>query len=86
MASGKPVVSTNFNPEILRELSDVVHTADYPEQLADFVLLAYATDSKQKREKRIYVASQNTWEQRAQLFSSYLAQELDVKHRLPYVT
>jgi teichuronic acid biosynthesis glycosyltransferase TuaH len=85
MASGKPVVSTNFNPEILRELSDVVHTADYPEQLADFVLLAYATDSKQKREKRIYVASQNTWEQRAQLFSSYLAQELDVKHRLPYV-
>jgi len=85
MAAGKPVVSTNFNPDVLKDLTDVVHTADYPEQFADFVLLAYATETKQKREKRLFVASQNTWEQRAQLFSTYLAQELDVKHRLPHV-
>jgi teichuronic acid biosynthesis glycosyltransferase TuaH len=85
MAAGKPVVSTNFNPEVLGGLSEVVHTAETIDQFADFILLAYATDSAQRREKRIFVASQNTWEQRAQLFSSYLLQELEVKHGLPYV-
>jgi teichuronic acid biosynthesis glycosyltransferase TuaH len=85
MAAAKPVVSTNFNPDILKQLSSVVHAADNEQQFADFVLLAYATDNQQKREKRIVVASQNTWAQRAQLFSKYVAQELEVKHRLPYV-
>lgn len=85
MAAGKPVVSTNFNPDVLSDLSEVVHAAETPEQFADFVLLAYATDSQEKIEKRILVASQNTWEQRAQLFSSYLIKELDLNHRLPYV-
>jgi teichuronic acid biosynthesis glycosyltransferase TuaH len=85
MAAGKPVVSTNFNPEVLGELTEVVHTADNEEQFADFVLLAYATDSAQKREKRIFVASQNTWEKRAQLFSSYLLRELESKHQPAYV-
>lgn len=85
MAAGKPVVSTNFNPEILSQLGEVVHTADHAEQFADFILLAYATDSRQKREKRISVAAQNTWEQRAQLFSGYLLQELEVKDRHRYV-
>ncbi len=85
MAAAKPVVSTNFNPDILQELSYTVHTADNDQQFADFVLLAYATDNKQKREKRIQIASQNTWEKRAQLFSNYIAQELEQKHRLPYV-
>lgn len=84
MAAGKPVVSTNFNPEVLSELADEVYAADTDVQFADFVLLAYATDSKEKRDKRILVASQNTWEKRAQLFSKYLNQALDIKHS-PYV-
>ena len=85
MAAGKPVVSTNFNPDILNKLSATVHAADTERQFADFILLASGTDNQEKRQKRIVVASQNTWEQRAQLFSHYIAQELDVKHRLPYV-
>ncbi|MBT1701678.1 glycosyltransferase [Chryseosolibacter indicus] len=85
MAAGKPVVSTNFNPDVLSELNEVVHVAETEEQFADFVLLAYATDSQEKMEKRIQIAAQNTWEQRAQLFSSYLIKELDLNHRLPYV-
>jgi teichuronic acid biosynthesis glycosyltransferase TuaH len=85
MAAAKPVVSTNFNRDILKELASVVHAADNEQQFADFVLLAYATDNQQKKEKRVAVASQNTWGQRAQLFSKYVAQELDLKHRLPYV-
>ena len=85
MAAGKPVVSTHFNPGVLSGLSEVVHAADSEEQFADFVLLAYATDSVQKREKRILVAAENTWEKRAQLFSSCLEEEIEVKHHRPYV-
>jgi teichuronic acid biosynthesis glycosyltransferase TuaH len=85
MAAGKPVVSTNFNPDVLNKLTSTVHTADTGQQFADFVLLAYSTDNQDKKNKRVVVASQNTWEQRAQLFSQFVSQELDVKHRLPYV-
>lgn len=85
MAAGKPVVSTNFNPDILRHLVHTVHTADNEVQFADFVLLASATDSPSKKDKRIQVASINSWEKRAQLFSNYLSQELESKHTLPYV-
>jgi teichuronic acid biosynthesis glycosyltransferase TuaH len=85
MAAGKPVVTTNFNPDVLNELPEVVHSADTPELFADFVLLAYSTDNRQKREKRIQVASQNTWEHRAQVFSSLIAEQLEVKQRHPYV-
>lgn len=85
LAAGKPVVSTNFNPDILKDLREVVHCSENETQFADFVLLAYATDSGEKREKRIAVAAQNTWEKRAQLFSQYLLRELDIKTHLPYV-
>jgi teichuronic acid biosynthesis glycosyltransferase TuaH len=85
MAAGKPVVSTNFNPEVLGDLAEVVHTADTVEQFADFVLLAYATDSVQKREKRIFMASQNTWEQRAQLFSTFIINKIHTKQCPEYV-
>jgi hypothetical protein len=70
---------------VLNELPEVVHSADTPELFADFVLLAYSTDNRQKREKRIQVASQNTWEHRAQVFSSLIAEQLEVKQRHPYV-
>jgi teichuronic acid biosynthesis glycosyltransferase TuaH len=85
MAAGKPVVSTNFNPQILSELADVVHTADTAEQFADFILLAYATDSPARRAKRVEIASKNTWEQRAQLFSTFIINELNTKTRQSYV-
>jgi teichuronic acid biosynthesis glycosyltransferase TuaH len=86
MAAGKPVVSTNFNPQVLDGLSEVIHSADTCEQFADFVLLAYATDSHARREKRIQIASQNTWEHRAQLFSTLINNELVTRTSQSYVT
>jgi glycosyltransferase involved in cell wall biosynthesis len=80
MAAGRPVVTTNFNPDILADLCEVLHAADSPEQFADFVLLAYATDSVSKKERRVGVASENTWEHRAQLFKSIISIELKNKY------
>lgn len=76
LAVGKPVVSTNFNPDILKDLTGVVSTADTSQQFANAVLLAYATDSEKKIAQRIAVASHQTWEHRADQFEEIIKNEL----------
>jgi teichuronic acid biosynthesis glycosyltransferase TuaH len=76
LAAGKPVVSTNFNPEILQELNNVIHAADTPEDFANAVLLAYATDSEEKISERQQLASRHTWENRARRFGEIILTEL----------
>jgi teichuronic acid biosynthesis glycosyltransferase TuaH len=76
LAAGKPVVSTNFNPDVLQELKHVVHVAENSEEFAERVLQAYATDTEAKQKERILVASQNTWEDRVKQFGNLIAQEL----------
>lgn len=78
LAAGKPVVTTNFNPEILKDLSDVVHVAK-DQSFAEGVLMEYATDSEEKTKKRIDVASAHTWEDRAQQFGILITNELTQK-------
>ncbi|HEY0742379.1 MAG TPA: glycosyltransferase [Chryseosolibacter sp.] len=80
LAAGKPVVSTNFNPDILHNLDGVVNTADTAQEFANSVLLAYATDSEKKIAQRIEVASHETWENRAQQFEDIITMELTAKN------
>jgi teichuronic acid biosynthesis glycosyltransferase TuaH len=76
LAAGKPVVSTNFNPEVLATLSSVVQVANTSGDFVEHILLAYATDSPEKREERVHIASQNTWKERVKVFSNIIEQEL----------
>ncbi len=80
LAAGKPVVSTNFNPDILRDLDGVVNTADTAQEFANSVLLAYATDSEKKIAQRIDIASRETWENRAQQFEDIIRKEMIAKN------
>jgi teichuronic acid biosynthesis glycosyltransferase TuaH len=82
LAAGKPVVSTNFNPDVLSELKPVVHVGENPTEFAGHVLKAYATDSEAKQKERVQVASQNTWEDRVEKFGKFIAQELVVKENM----
>jgi teichuronic acid biosynthesis glycosyltransferase TuaH len=75
LAAGKPVVTTNFNPEILEGLKDVVHVAK-DQSFAEGVLMEYATDSDEKTRKRVEVASAHTWEDRANQFGKLITTEL----------
>jgi len=86
LAAGKPVISTNFNPEILKTLADVVHVANTAEEFANSILKAYSTDSEEKQITRISVASENTWESRARLFKSIISIEFKDKFKSHYVT
>lgn len=76
LAAGKPVVSTNFNPEVLNQLKETVYIGDTATDFANAVLLAYATDSKEKIRARQSLASHHTWEHRAKVFGKLIDREL----------
>jgi teichuronic acid biosynthesis glycosyltransferase TuaH len=85
LATGKPVVSTDFNPEVLENVSHVAARASDVKDFARAVERSYTTDSTELQLKRVHVASENTWEHRARLFKSIISVELKNKYRLSYV-
>ncbi|MBI3219585.1 MAG: glycosyltransferase [Bacteroidetes bacterium] len=68
LAAGKPIVTTNFNPSVLSELSDVVKIAQSPSQFVKLVERAVQSDTLFEVEKRVAIARVNTWKERAELF------------------
>lgn len=86
MAAGKPVVATNFNPEIFDRMPEGVAVANDATSFAQSVQLVYATDTEAAMRERIRVASENSWEQRAQAFAEIIAEELNNKKTNEYVS
>jgi len=74
LAAGKPVVSTN-HPEA-RELGDVVYLASTVETFLERVAQALAQDSPERRQQRVTVAQQHSWDRRVdkmeQIITAYL--------------
>lgn len=81
LAAGKPVVATNFNPDILDPFSDHVFVGHNAREFATEVLHAYATDSEEKAQERLALASQNSWVQRAKAFSTIVGEAILNKKR-----
>jgi teichuronic acid biosynthesis glycosyltransferase TuaH len=79
LAAGKPVVTTNFNTDILKDLTGVIHVADSHDDFVKQVLLAYATDSSDKMKERQTLSSHHTWEDRAKQFGDIIQNELKRK-------
>lgn len=79
LAAGKPVVSTNFNPEILIELVDVVTTCHNATDFANACKQIIETESVQQVEKRKRVAEKNTWTHRAQQWHELIVNFLNAK-------
>lgn len=82
LATGKPVISTNFNPEILAELSDVLHLASTADDFAIACEKLHANNTEQRVAQRQNVAAKNTWSHRAvqweALVHDFLKQEKNV--------
>ncbi|MFY8037763.1 MAG: glycosyltransferase [Cyclobacteriaceae bacterium] len=72
LAAGKPVVATPFNQSVLVALKDVVYTAHTAAQFAQGVQHAAASTSKSEQEKRVSVAKENTWHDRAKQFKQLI--------------
>ncbi len=72
LGAGLPVVSTNFNPDILEKTKDVVFLADTPELFADAIVQALQSNTEKNIQKRLEIARNNTWEQRIEEFSDII--------------
>jgi glycosyltransferase involved in cell wall biosynthesis len=82
LAAGKPVVSTNFNPEILIELLDVVATCDNANDFAYACRQVVETESAQQIEKRKRIAEKNTWAHRARQWQELIVNFLNAKQHV----
>ena len=62
LAAGKPVVSTDH--PAAQELGDTVYRGATPETFLERIAQALAEDNQERRQKRIAVAQQHSWERR----------------------
>lgn len=65
---GKPTISTLFNPDILEGLRNDMYLIDDKQNPDQAVGRALRENDPEIRDRRKRIASQNTWDQRAELF------------------
>ncbi|WP_091143372.1 glycosyltransferase [Mucilaginibacter pineti] len=78
LGSGRPVVSTDFNPDLQEFTGDTVH---YCATASEFTLAINESlnDTPQLQQKRLAVAAENTWEHRIIEIEALLALNLEKK-------
>ncbi|MEM8896391.1 MAG: glycosyltransferase, partial [Bacteroidota bacterium] len=67
LASGKPVITTDFNPEVIGALASAVNIANDFEQFFEQVELIKAIENESLVQDRVNVARQNDWSQRSEM-------------------
>jgi teichuronic acid biosynthesis glycosyltransferase TuaH len=67
LASGKPIVATNFSEDI-RSFNEVVYVSEDHENFISNIDRALGENSATKQEIRIRVSNENTWEMRVKQF------------------
>jgi teichuronic acid biosynthesis glycosyltransferase TuaH len=67
LAAGKPVVSTNFSPDV-QSFSEVVYISSSHEEFLENIRQGLTNDTEDKRRKRIQSVERNSWENRVKEF------------------
>ncbi|GHB61437.1 glycosyltransferase [Persicitalea jodogahamensis] len=76
LGAGKPVVISDFNPDLADFTLGSVAMCATPAAFVEAIQEALDNDSDERRAERISVASKNTWKQRAKDFSGLIATAL----------
>jgi teichuronic acid biosynthesis glycosyltransferase TuaH len=77
LAVGTPVVMTDFAE--LTEFNDVVSTAHSKEEFLQAIRHILETDSAEQQKRRMQVAGENSWDKRAEEFSSAVEKTISAK-------
>jgi teichuronic acid biosynthesis glycosyltransferase TuaH len=64
LGTGKPVVSTDFNPDLKEYTLDTVVYCKTPEEFSKALTDVVELDTPEKQQKRLQVAANNTWDMR----------------------
>lgn len=78
LGAGKPVIATDFNPDLIDFTHDTVYYCSDTRSFSDAVNQSLA-ESPEMKERRIAVAAENTWEKRMEIFCEVLARSLKKK-------
>jgi len=76
LGAGKPVVSTDFNPDLEEFTRDIVSYCSDAEQFSAAINQELETDSPERIARRLQIAKENTWENRVSYFSELLEKHL----------
>ncbi|MES2703275.1 MAG: glycosyltransferase [Bacteroidota bacterium] len=72
LGAGKPVVATDFNPDLKDFTNDTVAYCSGAAQFSEAIKNAIDNDSAAQMEARLKIAAQNTWEKRGNEFSTLI--------------
>jgi teichuronic acid biosynthesis glycosyltransferase TuaH len=72
LGAGKPVVATDFNPDLVNFTGDLVAYCSNAQEFSTAIKAAFENDNELLREKRIKLAQQHTWENRAAQFEELM--------------
>lgn len=76
LGTGKPVIASNFNMDLLEFTGDAVKYCQDANEFSLAIDSELETNSKEKEELRVTVASNNTWEKRVDLLNEIIEQHL----------
>jgi teichuronic acid biosynthesis glycosyltransferase TuaH len=76
LGAGKPVISTNFNPDIEEFTNGTVLFCEDADSFSNAIENILATDNEEKKLARIAIAAENTWDKRASDISSLINSNL----------
>lgn len=72
LGAGKPVVSTNFNPDLKEFTLDTVPYCEDASSFSEVLNTILKTDNETQKQRRLSVARENTWEKRVEQFESII--------------
>ena len=78
IATGKPIVSSNF-PNLIKFKHGIIYFADSNKTFVSQIRKAYNEDSDELREKRFEIAEKNTWEKRGNELKTIIDKNINKK-------
>lgn len=77
MGAGKPVVATDFNPDLKEFTKGAVSFCENAEGFSEAINTALQTDNAEQRKTRVTIAAENTWENRVDAIADILHYHLE---------
>ncbi len=77
MGAGKPVVATDFNPDLKEFTKGAVTFCENAERFSEAICTALQTDDAGQRKTRVTIAAENTWENRIEEIADIIHYHLE---------
>jgi len=76
LGAGKPVIATDFNPDLAEFTRDIVHYCSDAQSFSDAIAFELNNQQPSRINDRIKVAEENTWDNRMKVFSELLSSHI----------